>query len=79
MPFVDIPANTWTTVVTTSGDTVVQNRGGRPLFMTTESTGSLDRDEALEVPVGAGFVFSEGKTVSARSVGVDGVAFYMGV
>ena len=79
MPFVNVNANTWTVVVTTTENALVQNRGTSPIYITTESTVARPLDEALEVPVGAAVDIATGNTVSAASIGHVGRVFYMEV
>lgn len=49
MPFVDITKDTWNSVVTTTEDTLFQNRGARPIFITTESTSGKALDEGIKL------------------------------
>lgn len=79
MPYVNIPANVWTEIHTTTEDTAFQNRGGRNVFITTEATGSLDPAEGIAVGPMNIIVVQSGKTVSGYSVGGDLDVFYVGV
>jgi hypothetical protein len=79
MPFVNVPANTWTEVVTTSEDVAVQNCSGRNVFITTVATGSLPAAEGIAVGPMNIVVIQAGKTVSAYSAGGDSRVFYVGV
>jgi hypothetical protein len=79
MPFVNIPKNQWTSVVTTSEDTAVQNRGGKNMYVTTVSTGGLPLNEGYAIAPGHGLVINPGKTVSVAFIDSDGQAFYVGV
>lgn len=49
MPLLNVPANTWTTVVTTTTDTTFQNRGSRPVYIVTESTSGLPNGAGWEL------------------------------
>jgi hypothetical protein len=77
MPFVNAGKSQWTSVVTTTADTAVQNRGGRNMYVTTESTGSLPLGEGYVLSPGQGIVISTGKTVSVNFMEGDGQAFYV--
>ena len=79
MPFVNIPSNTWTSIVTTTQSTIVQNRGTSVLYLLTGSTSGVNLDAGLEVPPGAAVEFATGLTVSGASINKVGRAFYIGV
>ena len=79
MPYVAIPANTWTEVEVTTEDTAFQNCSGRNVFITTESTGGLGAAEGIAVGPMNIVVIQAGKTVSAYSLGGDSRVFYVGV
>jgi hypothetical protein len=79
MPFVNVPANTWTSVHTTTEDTAVQNCSGRNVFITTVATGSLPAAEGIAVGPMNIVVIQAGKTVSAYSLGGDARVFHIGV
>jgi hypothetical protein len=80
MPFVPIPADVWTEVVTTAAATVVQNVDTNyNIVFTTESTAALPRDEGLKVPPGGALQVGSGNTVSAYSSGRATKVFYMEV
>lgn len=79
MPYVSIPANTWTSVVTTTEDTAFQNLSGRNLYLTTVDTGGLAAGEGLAVGPMNVVVIQTGKSVSAYSMGTDARVFYIGV
>ena len=77
MPFFSVTEGAWRTVVTTTGNTVFQNRGGGNLFLTTEATGALGRDEGSLVEPLAAIVISSGKAVKVNSANKPGVLHYM--
>lgn len=79
MPFVNIPQNTWTSIVTTTQSTVVQNRGTSMLYLQVGNTSGVNLDAGLEVPPGAAVEFATGLTVSGASVNKAGRAFYLGI
>jgi hypothetical protein len=79
MPSLDVPANTWTTVVTTTEQTAVQALGGKNVFLTTESTGGLTPDDGLAIGPMFIPVIGSGKTVSVYSVGGPARVVYMGL
>lgn len=74
MAIVSLTANTWTTIVTTDIETVVQNRGSVAINVATEDTTSLGRDGGLELLPGDAVVFGAGVTVKGYSIGKAGVA-----
>jgi hypothetical protein len=55
----------WTSILTTSGDTVFQNRGAKAMYLTTEATGSLEFAEGFELMPGQAIIIGTGKAVSA--------------
>lgn len=77
MPFVNIPSNTWTSIVTTTQSTIVQNRGTSVLYLLTGSTSGINLDAGLEVPPGSAVEFTTGVSVSGASVNKVGRAFYL--
>ena len=78
MPFVNIANGAWTEVVTTTGDTVFQNRAGvTPMYLTTEDTTSLPVSEGFYLASGQSVVISTGQAVEAVCVGGSGNIFYM--
>ena len=79
MPFVTIPANTWTAVVTTTEDTAIQNRGGRTVYVTTVATGGLGISEGIALGPDQAIAVVSGKSVSVASPSVEGQIFYVGV
>ena len=80
MSFLTVNPNAWTSVVTTTADTAFENRGARPLFITTEATGSLALDEGYTLhPFSGGIVISSGKNVSVSSPNGPGRLFYVEV
>lgn len=68
--------NQWNSVVTTTAETVVQNRSSRVIYVTGETTTSLDLDDGIELGLGDAVVFKSGVSVSAASIGADTVVFY---
>ena len=74
MPFVNIPSNTWTSIVTTTQSTIVQNRGTSALYLLTGSTSDINLDAGLEVPPGSAVEFTTGVSVSGASVNKAGGA-----
>jgi hypothetical protein len=79
MPSLDIPANTWTTVVTTTEQTAVQAVGGKNVFVTTEDPSDKTPDDGLAIGPMFIPVFGSGKTISAYSVGGSARVVYMGL
>lgn len=79
MPFVTVPADTWTAVVTTTEDTAIQNRGGRTVYITTLATGGLPISEGIALGPEQAIAIISGKSVSVASPGVAGQVFYVGV
>jgi len=79
MPFVTIPADTWTAVQTTTEDTVFQNRGGRNVYLTTVATGGLAPAEGLVLEPNEAVVVVTGKTVSVSSPAASSQIFYVGI
>lgn len=78
MPSVNVPADTWTTVTTTTEQTVLQVSGGKNVFVTTESTGGLDIEDALALGPMFPAVFGSGKTISVYSKGGSARVVWMG-
>ena len=69
----------WDSVVTTTANTVFQNRSKHPVYITTEATGSLAYDEAYELNPGEAIVIASGYSVSAVTFNADTTLFYMTV
>lgn len=78
MPSVNVPADTWTTVTTTSEQTIVQVNGGKNVFLTTESTVGLDLEDTIALGPMFSAVFGSGKTISVFSKGGPARVVYMG-
>lgn len=72
-----IGTSAWVSVVTTTADTVFQNQSNNTIYLTTESTGSLDFDQGLKLVPNAAVVIASGNAVSAVSHRSDSVLFYM--
>lgn len=70
---VALTADQWNTVITTTVDTVIQNRSQWPVEIATEDTSSLDRDEGLELQHGDAVVVGPGLDVEAYIVGRAGL------
>ena len=79
MALQSIPAGAWTSVVTTTGDTAFQNRGGSVMYVTTEATGGLDLNDGVAVPPGLVVVISSSKSVSVCFPQGAGSVHYVGV
>lgn len=75
----NINTTAWTEVVTTSADTVFQNQSNNPMYITTETTGSLDFDQGLKLVPNAAVVIASGNTVSAVAHRTDSTLFYMSI
>lgn len=69
----------WDSVVTTTANTVFQNRSQHPVYITTEATGSLDYTDAYELKTGEAVVIASGYDVSAVTFNVDATLYYMTV
>ena len=79
MPFVSIPADTWTAVHTTTEDEAFQNLSGKNMYFTTVATGGLGAAEGITVGPMNIIVIGTGKEVSAYSPGSASRVFYIGV
>lgn len=77
MALVTLTKDTWTSIVTTSGETVIQNKGSTPINIATEDTTSLARDGGLELEPGDAVVVGDSLTVKGYSTGVNGKASYV--
>lgn len=70
----------WDSVVTTTAETVFQNQSNNPMYITTESTGSLAFDQGYYLePNGGAIILDAGVTVSAVAFRYDSKLFYMAV
>jgi hypothetical protein len=76
MPYVDLTANVWTPVVTTTAPTTVQNRSARVIYIATEDTTLLPLDEGWELSPADAITFGVGVSVEASSIGAAGVLYY---
>ena len=72
-----IADDAWTSVLTTTGDTVFQNRGAKPMYITTEATGSLDFDSGFQLMPGQAIIIGTGQAVSAVTFDNSSDLFYM--
>jgi hypothetical protein len=73
-----ISKDSWTSVITTSADTVFQNTSDvNPMYLTTESTSGLNFDEGFYLGPKDAVVITSGKSVSAVSFRYDSDIFYM--
>ena len=67
----------WTSILTTTGDTVFQNRGAKAMYITTEATGSLEFSEGFELMPGQAIIIGTGQAVSAVTFDNSADLFYM--
>lgn len=74
-----VSANAWTSVVTTTTDTVFQNRGGAVMYVTTESTSGRDTADGIAVPQLGAVVISANKSVSVSFDTTDGYVYFAAV
>jgi len=79
MPFVDLPAGTWTTIATLSADSIFQNKGHRNIFITTEDTTGLDLDEGASLGPAEAIQVLSGAVVKGSPAGGPGIVYYTGV
>lgn len=79
MSTITLSTSAWTSVTTTTADTVFQNKSASPVYVTTESTAGLDLSDGFYLGPDQGIVVSSGQTVSAVSFGSPAELFYMGV
>lgn len=75
MPFVNVPAS-WTAIVTTTDNTVFQNRENRSIYITTETVS--DVREGFELRGGESIIFKTGSAVRAVApdAGAAGARLY---
>lgn len=71
-----VSANAWTSVVTTTTDTVFQNRGGSVMYVTTESTSGRDTADGIAVPQLGAVVISANKSVSVSFDTTNGYVYF---
>ena len=77
MTIATVSSTAWTSILTTTGDTVFQNRGAKPMYLTTETTGGLEFSEGFELPPGQAIVVGTGQAVSAVTFSNSADLFYM--
>lgn len=75
MPLLSVPADTWTTVTTTTSNTTIQNRGARPVYIVTESTAGLANDAGWELEPRDFITIGTGMAVKANAK-TTGVIYY---
>ena len=79
MALVAIPANQWVAVVTTTGNTIVQNMDSHyPIYISTEDTTGDPLTNGILLPPNAAITFGTGISVSASSVNRPGIVSYQG-
>jgi hypothetical protein len=76
MPLVPLDNNVWTEIATTTATTTVQNRGARPIRLTTDDTTDLPINTGWELLPGEAFTFEAGVDVAGSSTEVDGLVYY---
>ena len=69
----------WDEVVTTTAETVFQNQSNNPMYITTESTGSLNFDQGFYLEPNGAIILDSGVTVSAVAFRSSSKLFYMAV
>jgi hypothetical protein len=69
----------WESVVTTTAQTVFQNKSVNHMYITTESTGSLGFNEGFYLAPNSSIVLDGGVTVSAVAFSSASELFYMPV
>ena len=80
MALVPIPADEWTEVVTTVGNTIVQNMDSHfPVYITTADPTGLDLNNGILLPSLAAITFPETVTVQAASIHRPSVVSYMAI
>ena len=77
MSIATVAENTWTSILTTTGETVFQNRSINAMYITTEPTGSLEVDQGFYLAPQQAIVLGAGLAVSAITFRNDGELFYM--
>lgn len=79
MAIQSVSSTAWTSVVTTTAETVFQNRSVNPMYLTTESTSGLDFNEGFYLAPNEALVIGAGEAVSAVCFRYDSDLFYMNV
>lgn len=79
MAIQSVSSTAWNSVVTTTAETVFQNRSVNPMYLTTESTSGLDFNEGFYLAPNEAVVIGAGETVSAVCFRYDSDLFYMNV
>jgi hypothetical protein len=74
-----IGISAWESVVTTSTQTVFQNKSINHMYVTTESTGGLSFDAGFYLAPGAAIILDGGVAVSAVAFRSASELFYMTV
>jgi hypothetical protein len=78
MPISTVNTDAWTSVVTTTQETVFQNQNGIcPMYITTEDTAGLPFNEGFHLPPNAAVVIGPGQSVKAVTFRNAGPIFYM--
>lgn len=72
-----ISDSAWTSVVTTTAETVFQNRSVNSMYITTESTSGLGFDKGFYLAPDQAIVIGTGQAVSAVTFRNSGELFYM--
>lgn len=76
MPYVSVAEDSWTTVVTTTADTVFVNSGSQQMFVTSVSTGGLSVREGFPLAPNSFIVYGAGHAVKASSAKAVSSIFY---
>lgn len=70
-------AGGWTTITTTTTDTIFQNRGVKPVYINTGDTSSALDNEGVELQQGQAVQIAAGYTVKASAPDETTTVFWM--
>lgn len=80
MSTASIGTDGWDAIVTTTANTVFQNKySAQPIALTTESTSGLDYNDSFILQPGESIVIASGNDVAGVTWGADTTIFYMTV
>lgn len=74
-----VTGTTWTSVTTTTTDTLFQNHSAGSFYLTTEDTTGLPDGDGIRLGPNEGVTISAGKDVSVQAIAGTVVVFYMEV
>lgn len=75
MAMTTLTADTWTSLGTTSGDTIFQNRSAREIYLTSESTSERPLQNGIMLKPEGSIIIPDGKAMSGAIFNSAGLVY----